>query len=154
MERFKQVPGFGGKYRISTLGRVLSGVSELTKVRGRYVSLSGHGGVQQVKVAYLVARAFVPNPEMRPYVVHVNGNLEDDRAENLQWSEVQEVKKGRPMKQEPVWVIRKRDGEVIGQWNSIVQACCALGVDVALARRVARGAAKSTHGYVFKWWAV
>lgn len=152
MEKMKTVPGFGGRYKVSDLGRVFSRGCELVKVRGRYVSLSGRGGVQQVKVCYLVARAFVPNLELRPYVVHVNGDPTDDRAENLRWSEEAERCSRKAAAKEPVWVLRK-DGEVVGQWESIVEACRDLGVNVSLARKVARGEARSTGGFVFKWWA-
>lgn len=39
----------------------------------------------------LIAEAFVPNPNNYRYVSHVNGDLEDNRAENLIWSEHREV---------------------------------------------------------------
>lgn len=40
---------------------------------------------------HLVAFAFVPNPENKPNVVHINGNDLDFKAENLKWSTAKET---------------------------------------------------------------
>lgn len=75
-----------GRYSVREDGVVLSGGMALSPVRGEWVSLRG----ERRYVSYLVARAFVPNPEGRKYVVHLNGDRRDNRAENLAWSDERE----------------------------------------------------------------
>ena len=38
-----------------------------------------------VFVSRIVAEAFIPNPENKPFVCHKNSNPHDNRAENLRW---------------------------------------------------------------------
>ena len=91
------------RYEVSNLGRVRSvrmvdGVdfhyrilsTEKDKRHGQEsanrIRLRINGKNKKFNVAYLVAKAFIPNPENLPFVCHANGDCTDDRVENLIWS--------------------------------------------------------------------
>lgn len=67
-------------YEVSNLGRV--------KCNGEIVELHMHGnylGFGRYHIHKAVAQLFVPNPENKPQVDHINTDRYDNRAENLRW---------------------------------------------------------------------
>ena len=49
------------------------------------VLLSSGGSTKQLFIHRLVADAFVPNPDNKPEVNHIDGNKENNNANNLEW---------------------------------------------------------------------
>lgn len=49
------------------------------------IQLWDQGKCKFVGIHRLIAEAFVPNPDNKPFVNHKNGNKQDNRAENLEW---------------------------------------------------------------------
>lgn len=92
-EEWKPIKGYEGIYEVSNMGRVKS----LHRSQGRilkqdtkdngYIQVSlNKDGVQSKKhVHRLVATAFIPNPHNKSEVNHIDGNKENNNADNLEW---------------------------------------------------------------------
>ena len=96
MERWKDIKGYEGLYRVSNQGRVLSlnyrgsrrtEILNQRKTQKGYmtVGLSKDGQERKYMVHRLVAQAFIPNPDNKSQVDHKNTKRDDNRAANLKW---------------------------------------------------------------------
>lgn len=151
-ESRRVVPGYGGRYEVGDLGRVYSGGCEMSLIGGRYVKLCQGGRVDRVDVGYLVARAFVPNAEGRPYVLHRDGDRRNNRAENLEWSERKEKHVGgRPVVDTRPVAQYSRDGVCLARYGSIREAVAFTGVSRAVIRNSAEGRTSRPRGYVWRY---
>ena len=92
----------------------------------------------------VVAKTFIPNPENKPTVDHINRIRHDNRVENLQWATHSEqgvnktnsyVKKGRPVYQ------LSMDHTIIKKWDRIIDAANEYGIQRARISEVCRNGA-------------
>ena len=90
MEIWKDVPGYIGLYKVSNYGRVKSVNKQLVlKTCGsgnRYKTVALCNGMRKTfRVHRLVAAAFIPNPENKPCIDHIDGNPFNNHVDNLRW---------------------------------------------------------------------
>ncbi len=63
---------------------------EINEKGDSVVTLEKDGKSEVFEVKYLVAQTFIPNPNNKPFVIHKDGNKQNNRADNLEWSDVDE----------------------------------------------------------------
>ena len=92
-EIWKDILGYEGLYQISNKGRVKSFQGGKVKIlKGcltadgyPQVTLSKNGEQKRKIVGRLVAEMFIPNPDNKPYIDHINTIRDDNRVCNLRW---------------------------------------------------------------------
>lgn len=178
-EVWKDIPGFEGQYQVSNMGRVKSLSRTLPhkthitwKIQERILSQSrrgpgkkkylgvclhiGKGNMTSAHVHRLVAESFVPNPDNKPDVNHIDGNTENNRADNLEWVTAHENTKhawdtglcDNIVKAKSVPVINVTTGQ---RFDSIADAERYYGKSSGAIGHVLKGKHKRAHGCEWKY---
>ena len=95
-EIWKDVVGYEGHYQVSNLGNVKSlhykhqNFPQVLKPKISYdgylrVNLAKDGTVKTINIHLLVAKHFIPNPDNKPQINHINGDKNNNSVSNLEW---------------------------------------------------------------------
>lgn len=173
---WRPVNGYEGLYEVSNDGQVRSfdtyiecgyGAKRLHKGkiipsrannRGYLTITLWRSGKQfRTTVHRLVAEAFIPNVDNKPQVNHIDGDISNNRADNLEWVTDDENKAhssiavgGTQRPKKAVVVTKKTTGEVF-HFNGLKVAERALHLDHGTAMKVLSGRQKSHRGYYISY---
>lgn len=105
MEVWKDIKGYEGLYQVSNLGRVkslkrqrdvnlpYSNTATVPEKILKYGTSQGYLAVtlaknkinKKIRVHKLVALNFIPNPDNKPHINHIDGNKHNNCVNNLEW---------------------------------------------------------------------
>lgn len=195
MEIWRDVLGYEGLYQVSSEGRVKT-ISKDVKFKNRWgqdavrhidekimktkvqqndydaLTLSKDGVRKTFCMQRLVATAFIPNPENKPQVDHIDGNKHNNCVENLRWVTAAENCAN------PLWVEHSKNisdetrrkmseksyrshnkpiiqynlnGEMVGIFDSTAIASRFYGINRAHICQVLKNKRKTAGGYVWRY---
>lgn len=162
---WKPSPVFPNSYCISDKGELYSVRlrKTLSAVKGKtghyyYYWLSENKQQKRMAAHRLVAMAFIPNPENKSMVDHINGNKLDNRVENLRWATSKENNnnpntrpnfiRGVEKRSKPVEIYK--DGNLIKTCKTIREAAKIIGVAHQTISHNLKNGGKLRSGYVVK----
>lgn len=188
-EIWKDIKGYEGLYQISSFGNVksldryiINKNGDKQYFPGKYltqgisdsylkVTLSKNNKQRTFRVHILVAIAFIPNPENKPEVNHIDGNKKNNKVNNLEWNTRSEnelhayrnglAKPSNKQKQAVAKYAKENyskkviqyslNGEFIKEWNSMHDVWRELGIRPSYICRCCKGLRNQTYGYIWKY---
>ena len=150
------------KYEISNLGRLRNKNTKYIfgpkPYKHGYIRATLHFDDEIKKaqtIHILVANTFIPNPENKPTVNHINCNKTDNRVVNLEWATYSEqnLKKNKNEYKKQGKSINQYDlqGNFIKTWDKAVDVEAELKILISNINSALRGRTKTAGGFIWKY---
>lgn len=175
-KKWKEIKGYEGKYIVSNYGEIISlpryknnhskkqyvepkEIPRYTNsVNGYvYVALYKDGNMRNIRLHRLVAEAFVEKIKNKNQINHIDGNKQNNRADNLEWYTSQENMRhayniglknndGQKIK------VNQYDlkGNFINSFDSILEASKITGYNIANISLCVNGKRRTANKYIWK----
>lgn len=177
-EIWKDIKGYETKYQVSNLGRIKSCkfwsgnryisnekiLKQANTPKGYLVvCLRKNNKAKVYRVHRLVAQAFIPNPEDKPQINHIDNNRKNNKVDNLEWvnnSENQQhafkygnQKRYKGSKNYSAIKITQydKDNNFISEWGSITEASIKNNISSTSINNCLRKRSKSAGGFIWKY---
>lgn len=155
-EIWKPIKDYEGLYEVSDLGRVKSLYHDREKILAKRVDTAGYVTVILYKgknkksfiVHRLVAEAFIPNPENKPFINHKDENKTNNIYSNLEWvtqSENISYSIGKQVDQFDL------DNNYIKTWNTSKEAEKTLKISNGKVTAVCKNHRKTAGGFIWRY---
>lgn len=169
---WKIIPNYSN-YKISKKGEIYYITNKILRKPQLHkgyntIVLKNEDGYKRFQIHRLVALVYLPNPENKFFILHIDGNLMNNNLENLEWyGNYSKLRKNENVRKIPYKQRKKNkligkccivnqytiDGDLIETYKSIKEATEKLEIEKTLISKVCnrQGAHKLAGGYVWRF---